>query len=336
MFKVTLQPAGRAFTCLESETILDAAFREGLRLPHGCRSGGCGSCKARLIDGEVDDSKASLSALMDYERAAGMTLLCSCYPITDVEIWLERVEEDDTPPRYLDARVTDLSEIAPSMFLIHLAIESSLGFHAGQYVEVNVPRTEEWRAYSLANPPTARRHLELLVKLVPGGLFSEYLAGSRLKSGDVLSIRGPYGSFAMRPGEQPILFITGGSGLAPVLSMLRELAQTLTARPIRLLYGARARRDLCFVEELLGYEKDFADLKFVPVLSDAKDDADWQGERGMVTETIERWRHGDSVQAYLCGPPLMIDAALPILERLGVPAHEIFYDKFLTRADLAK
>ncbi|HLW72091.1 MAG TPA: 2Fe-2S iron-sulfur cluster-binding protein [Candidatus Binataceae bacterium] len=336
MFKVTLQPAGRSFDCLESETILDAAFREGLRLPHGCRSGGCGSCKARLIEGEVDDSQASLSALMDYERAAGMTLLCSSYPESDVEIWLEHVEEDDTPPRYLDARVIDLAEIASGLFLIHLGIESSLGFRAGQYIEVNVPRTEEWRAYSLANPPTVRRELEILIKLVPGGLFSDYLAASRLKAGDILSIRGPYGNFALRPGEPSLLFITGGSGLAPVLSMLRELAPTETTRPIRLLYGARTRHDLCFVDELRGYEKEFADLKFVPVLSHATDDADWPGERGMVTEAISRWRHGDDLQAYLCGPPAMIDAALPILDRLGVPAHQIFFDKFLTRADLVK
>jgi propane monooxygenase reductase subunit len=333
---VTLQPAGRSFDCLESETILDAAFREGLRLPHGCRSGGCGSCKARLIEGEIDDSKASLSALMDYERAAGMTLLCSCYPASDVEIWLERVEEDETPPRYLDARVSDLSEIAPGLFLIQLALESSLAFRAGQYIEVNVPRTEEWRAYSLANPPTVRRQLEIIIKLVPGGLFSDYLAASRLRAGDLLSVRGPYGNFELRSGEETVLFITGGSGLAPVLSMVRELAQAGTTRPIRLLYGARTRRDLCFVDELRGYEKEFTDLKFIPVLSDANDDADWPGERGMVTEAIARWRHDDAVQAYLCGPPPMIDVALPILEQLGVPAHQIFYDKFLTRADLAK
>ena len=203
----------------------------------------------------------------------------------------------------------------------------------GQYIELNIPRTEHWRAYSRAN--RAGENLELLVKLFLGGLFSEYLRAAKLKRGDVLSIRGPYGSFTIREHQQPILLVAGGSGLAPVLAMLRALANERCSRTIRVLYGARTSRNLCFVDELLGYERNFPDLRFIPVLSEAAADNDWRGETGMVTEVIGRYADA-SFAAYMCGPPVMIDAALPILDRLGVSADAIFFDKFLTRADLAQ
>jgi propane monooxygenase reductase subunit len=334
MFTITIEPAGRQFPCNADETILDAAFREGLRLPHGCRTGGCGACKARIIGGEFDDSRASLSAMMDFERDAGNTLLCSCFPLSDVSVWVEQLEEDVAPPRYLDACVAKQTEPAAGLVGIELALETNFAFMPGQYIEINVPRTEHWRAYSLAN--RVGDPLEILVKLFPGGLFSEYLRAGRLKPGSLLSIRGPYGSFALHPGDVPILFVAGGSGLAPVLAMLRAMAMDANHRSIRLLYGARTQRDLCFVDELRGYEKSFPDMRFIPVLSEAGDDREWRGATGMVTEVIEKCVEGQTHQAYLSGPPAMIDAALPILRHAGIPESETFFDKFLTRADLAK
>jgi propane monooxygenase reductase subunit len=340
MFTVKLLPAEQSFVCAENETILNAAFRVGIQLPHGCRQGGCGSCKARIVEGEVEDSDASTAALMDFERTAGWTLLCSAYPSTDVVVWAEGLEESEAPSRLhnFDVSVTDVSELAPSMILIRLVTDSALQFKAGQYIELKIPKSQEWRAYSLANPPSQPNQLELLVKQTPGGLFSSYLEQRLLENGDPLSLRGPFGNFSLREGADAILFIAGGSGLGPILSMLREMAaqETKPTRRVRLLYGARTRRDLCFVEELRRYETTFADLKFIPVLSEASDDLEWRGDRGLVTEAIERWAEHGKVQAYLCGPPPMIDAGLITLARVGVPDREISFDKFLSKADLLK
>jgi propane monooxygenase reductase subunit len=339
MFTIKLLPAERIFSCAEDETILNAAFRVGIRLPHGCRQGGCGSCKARIVEGEVDDSDASIAALMDFERTSGLTLLCSAYPTSDVVVWSEGLDESEAAaePSDFESSVTGISELAPGIVLIRMTTARALQFKAGQYIELNVPQTGEWRAYSLANPPSQPRQLELLVKLAPGGLFSSYLAQS-LKVGDALRLRGPFGNFCMREGTRTILFIAGGSGLGPVLSMLREMAahEWRPARRVRVLYGARTRKDLCFVDELRGYEMTFADLKFIPVLSEANDDLDWAGDRGFVTEVIECWVEKGNVQAYLCGPPPMIDAGLLALARLGVSEREISFDKFLSKADLLK
>jgi propane monooxygenase reductase component len=340
MYNVTILPAGRRFSCGEDETILEAALREGGLLPYGCREGGCGSCKARIVEGEIDNSEASPHALMDFERANGYGLLCSAYPLTDVAIWSEDWEEQalEGRPRTVEVRVSEISNITVNIVLIRAALASgaTLAFRSGQYVELRIPGTDEWRAYSLANPPAQSDRLELLVRLVPGGMFSEYLLNGRVRSGDSIEVRGAFGNFWLREGMRPLVLIAGSSGLAPILSMLRDMAgKSQLTRPIRLLYGARKRQDLCFVEELHGYESRFADLRFIPVLSEAEDDPDWSGDRGLITEFIERWCEGSRTQAYLCGPPPMIDAALSVLDRVGVPKEQIFFDKFLTKADLA-
>jgi propane monooxygenase reductase subunit len=339
MFTIKLLPTERSFVCAENETILNAAFRVGIRLPHGCRQGGCGSCKARIVEGEVDDPDASTAALMDFERTSGLTLLCSAYPASDVVIWIEGLEEAEGVPQpsEFQAAVTEIIDLAPGIVLVTMTTENPLQFKAGQYIELQVPQTDEWRAYSLANPPSQSNRLELLIKLAPGGLFSSYLAAGRLRQGNRLSVRGPFGNFCMRESARTILFVAGGSGLGPVLSMLREMAasERTPARSVRLLYGARTRKDLCYVEDLRLYEKTFADLKYIPVLSEANDDPDWRGERGFVTGAIAKWAENGNVQAYLCGPPPMIDAGLLELARLGVPETEISFDKFLSKADIS-
>ena len=340
MFTIKLLPAERSFECAENETILNAAFRAGIHLPHGCRQGGCGSCKAKIVEGEVDDSDASIAALMDFERTSGLTLLCSAYPASDVVVWSESLDDSDATPQPSDfeVSVSEVVELAPGIVLIRMTNESALQFKAGQYIELKVPQTDEWRAYSLANPPSLPNQLELLVKIAPGGLFSNYLAHGHLRAGASLSIRGPFGNFCLREGPRTILFIAGGSGLGPVLSMIREMAkrESRPARRVRLLYGARTRKDLCYVDELRGYEKTFADLKFIPVLSEADGDLAWCGDRGFVTEVIKQFTEDGNVQAYLCGPPPMIDAGLVALAQLGVPDREISFDKFLSKADLVR
>jgi propane monooxygenase reductase subunit len=336
---ITLLPFEKQFTCGEDETILAAALRHGINLRYGCKHGGCGTCKALIVEGEVDQSEASTFALMDFEREQGMALLCSAYPLDDIAIELSDYEESELEGGAPIGRF--LAEVAAIEYLTHDIVGLKLGlieperisFKAGQYVDVLVPGTSETRSYSMANPPSRDGEVELIVKLMAGGLFSEYLRG-QLKAGERLTLEGPYGSFHLHESERPALFIAGGSGMAPMLSLLSDMAEKEDRRPVTFFYGARAKRDLFHREELFGLEKLLPRFRFVPALSEPAAADAWQGATGLITEVVAQEvpdAHGR--EAYLCGPSAMIDAAIAVLVRRGVSEHDIHYDKFVTKAD---
>ncbi len=336
---ITLLPFEKQFTCGEDETILAAALRQGINLRYGCKHGGCGSCKALIADGEVDQAEASTFALMDFEREQGMALLCSSYPLSDITIELTDYEESELEAGAPIGRF--LTEVCAIEYLTHDICELKLrliepariSFKAGQYVDVLVPGTTETRSYSMANPPSADGELELIVKLMQGGLFSEYLRG-RLKVGDRLAVEGPYGSFHLRENDRPAIFIAGGSGMAPMLSLVRDMTEKRDPRAVSFFYGARAKRDLFHLEELFGFEKLLPSFRFVPALSEPAADDAWSGATGLITEVVRREvPNAAGMEAYLCGPSAMIDAAVATLRRLGVAEHDIHYDKFVTKAE---
>ncbi|MDE3110933.1 MAG: 2Fe-2S iron-sulfur cluster binding domain-containing protein [Acidobacteriota bacterium] len=336
---ITLLPFEKRFTCGEDETILAAALRQGINLRYGCKHGGCGTCKALIVDGEVDQLEASTFALMDFEREQGMALLCSAYPLGDLAIELSDYEESELEGGSPIGKF--LAEVDAIEYLTHDIVGLKLGlieperisFKAGQYVDVLVPGTSETRSYSMANPPSRDGEVELMVKLMAGGLFSEYLRG-RLKVGDRLTLEGPYGSFHLRENERPALFIAGGSGMAPMLSLLRDMAEQRDRRSVTFFYGARAKRDLFDLDELAGFAKLLPCFRFVPALSEPATRDQWTGATGLITEVVAREvpdAHG--MEAYLCGPSVMIDAAIAVLGGLGVSEHDIHYDKFVTKAE---
>jgi NAD(P)H-flavin reductase len=185
----------------------------------------------------------------------------------------------------------------------------------------------------MANPPSRSHEIELMVKLMANGLFSEYLRG-QLKVGDRLTLKGPYGSFYLRPTARPALLIAGGSGMAPMLSILREMAEQRDPRSVMFFYGARAKRDLFQLEELFGLEKLLPGFRFIPALSEPTAQDDWTGATGLITEVVAREvEDASSMEVYLCGPSAMIDSALVVLAQLGVNEDRIYYDKFVTKAD---
>lgn len=332
---VTLNPFGIEFECGEEETILTAALRQGIGLRYGCKHGGCGTCKAQIADGEVDVEEASGFALMEFERDAGLALLCTAYPLEDVVVDLENYDEAELtaarPIREFDCRVVNAAPIARDIWRLVLTVEAPpFEFDAGQFVEVNVTGTDQWRAYSMANAPSDTGHVELLIKHIPEGRFSTFMADG-LGVGDPVQVRGPFGQFKLSEGFTPIIMVAGGSGMAPALSMLRSLAEQQSEREVVFYYGARTKGDVICESEIAVAAGGLKSFTYIPALSEPERDDDWHGATGLVTEVIDSLPDNlRGSEAYLCGPPPMIDAAIEVLKGKGMFTTRIRYDKFVS------
>jgi propane monooxygenase reductase subunit len=332
---VRLEPVGIEFEVDEDETVLNGAFRQGLMLMHGCKEGQCGACKSFLLEGEVDLDRYSTFALPDYELEEGWTLLCRAHAVEDLEVELINYDEEiltsGVELRTARARVEAIEELTRDIRRLVLKVDDGeMPFRSGQYVDIGIPGTDDSRSFSMANLPNDDGHLEFMIKLYPGGVFSSLLADGALQVGDMLDVTGPYGVFTLRDTERPILFIGGGAGMAPILSLLRFMVEQGVERPAVYYYGAREEQDLFHLEELTALQAMLPGFRFVPALSDSE----WEGETGLITDVVERSEQGlDGVDAYLCGPPPMVDAAQEMLMRLGVDEARIHYDKFTTTAN---
>jgi propane monooxygenase reductase subunit len=338
--KVRLEPVGIEMEVEEGETILNAAFRQGLMLMHGCKEGQCSACKSFLLDGELDMERYSTFALADYEREEGYVLLCRSHAYSDLEIELINYDEDmirsGLPIREARTAVASIETLTHDVRRLVLAVldPPGLEFRAGQYVDVTIPGTEQTRSFSMANSPSDAGRLELIIKLYAGGRFSGLLAEG-LSVGDELGVKGPYGLCTLRPGsERDLVMVGGGAGMAPLLSLLRELADQRSSRRISFYYGARGERDLFCSEELAGLTRSLPGLSYVPALSEPGTGSQWAGEAGLITDVVDR-REGSCAgrEAYLCGPPPMVDAAIALLEAKGVSGTDIHYDKFTVSAE---
>ncbi|WP_281783320.1 NADH:ubiquinone reductase (Na(+)-transporting) subunit F [Sinimarinibacterium flocculans] len=336
---MTLQPFGVSFDCAEGETILGAALRNGVSLRYGCKHGNCGSCKAQIAEGEVDLVDASEVALMQFERDQGLALLCAAVPEEDIVIALsdDYTEEElsSAPPiGEYEATVTALKPLTHDIVQLDLNLVQPdfMRFNAGQYVEINAPGTDAWRAFSMANAPGEPDRVVLMIKLIPGGAVSGWLRdGARV--GDALRLRGPYGQFGIAPGIAPIIMIAGGSGMAPIVSMLNALAEQKTTRPVTFYFGARAVRDLFLGEEIAELGRRLPDFRYIPALSALEPGDEWDGETGLITEVLQREAGSlRGAEAYLCGPPPMIDAAVEVLKAKGMFSTRIRFDKFVSTA----
>jgi propane monooxygenase reductase component len=336
---VRFEPVGIEMEADEDETILHAAFRQGIMLMHGCKEGQCSACKSFLLDGDVDLDKYSTFALPDFEEAEGWTLLCRAHAYSDLEVELINYDEEalhgGTPPRTVRTTVTAIEPLTHDISRLCLTVddEAPFEFKPGQYVDIRVPGgdEDEHRSFSMANLGTEAGELEFMIKRYPGGRFSGLLAEG-LAVGDELEVTGPYGVFTLRSSSpRRIVFIGGGAGMAPILCLLRSMAEAGVERPATFYYGARTATDLFHLEELATLAERLPEFTFVPALSEAADGDGWSGETGLITDVVERLEDDlAEVDAYLCGPPPMVDAAIAMLERLGVPESHIYFDKFTT------
>jgi propane monooxygenase reductase subunit len=333
-YNVRLEPVGIEFEVDEDETVLRGAFRQGLMLMHGCKEGQCAACKSFLLDGEVDLDKYSNFALNDFEKEEGWTLLCRAHAESDLEIELINYDEEilrsGIPEQTEELTVETLEPLTRDIYRMVLDA-TELKFRPGQYVDIHIPDSEHVRSFSMANLPNGK--LEFMIKAYPDGRFSSLLSGGEIVEGKMLSVTGPYGVFTLRrTSDRPLLFIGGGAGMAPILALLRALADEGSERQAVYYYGARTPDDLFHLEELRDLEERLPNFRFVPALSDCGD-ADWDGEQGLITDVVARCEQDLSgVDAYLCGPPPMVDAAIAMLDAQGVPEDRVFYDKFTTTA----
>jgi propane monooxygenase reductase component len=217
---------------------------------------------------------------------------------------------------------------------VRLVEPDEVKFFPGQYMDFTVPGTEESRSFSMANTPHRDGLFEFVIKIYPGGLFSEYLA-EKVQPGDRLAVEAPFGTFTLRESRtSDLVFVGGGAGMAPMLGLLRSMAERGVERKVTFYYGARTQRDLCFTEELAELGARLSDFTYVPALSHAPDDDGWTGERGMITDVVRRRESRlPGVDAYACGPPPMVDAAIATLSALGVKENDIHYDKFTTTGE---
>ena len=337
---VRFEPVGIEIEVGEEQTILRAAFEQGVMLMHGCKEGQCSACKSFVLDGDdIELDRYSTFALPDFEREEGYTLLCRAHAYEDVTIELLHYDEDmirsGLPIQEAVAEVVSKDPVTHDMrhLVLRLVEPGEIKFFPGQYVDIAVPGTEETRSFSMANTNSRDGRLEFVIKVYPDGLFSHFL-DTTLQVGDRLQLSGPYGVFTLREGDDDLVFIGGGAGMAPILSLLRSMAERGLTRKATYYYGARSRRDLCFEDELLALEDTLPGFRYIPALSEAAPDEDWDGETGLITDVVKRHADGLArVHAYVCGPPPMVEAALPLLATLGVPEQRIYYDKFTTTGE---
>jgi propane monooxygenase reductase component len=333
---VRFEPVGIEIEVGEDQTILRAAAEQGIMLMHGCKEGQCASCKSFILDGEdIEHDKYSTFALPDYELEEGYTLLCRAHAYEDVTIELLNYDEEmirsGLPIQQGMAEVVSRDAVTHDMrhLVLRLIEPDDIKFFPGQYMDIKIPGTTVLRSFSMAN--TSSRDgglLEFIIKVYPDGQFSRFLA-DKLAEGDRLELTGPFGVFTLREGDSDLVFVGGGAGLAPILALLRSMAERGIARKATFFYGARTRADLCFEAELRELERTLPDFRYLPALSEAGGDDSWAGETGLITDVVRRHAsdlHG--AHAYVCGPPPMVEAALPLLASLGVEEKRIYYDKF--------
>jgi propane monooxygenase reductase subunit len=337
---VRFEPVGIEIQVEEQQTILRAAFEQGVMLMHGCKEGQCSACKSFVLDGDdIELDRYSTFALPDFEKEEGYTLLCRAHAYEDVTIELLNYDEDmirsGLPIQEAVAEVVSKDAVTHDMrhLVLRLIEPDEVKFFPGQYVDIAVPGTEETRSFSMANTNSRDGRLEFVIKVYPDGLFSHFL-DTTLQVGDRLQLSGPYGVFTLREGDDDLVFIGGGAGMAPILSLLRSMADRGLTRKATYYYGARRRRDLCFEDELRALEDKLPGFRYIPALSEPAPDDDWDGETGLITDIVKRHADGlAGVHAYVCGPPPMVEAALPLLAALGVEEKRIYYDKFTTTGE---
>jgi Na+-transporting NADH:ubiquinone oxidoreductase subunit F len=314
--------------------LLGTLGEENIFVPSACGGKGtCGYCKVTIHEGGGPLLPTERPGLTAEEQAADVRLACQVKVKEDLRIEMPR---EYFLIREYKVRVEKIVDYTPGIKGVTLKIlepEEGITFTPGQYLQVEVPRYElssvpEFRAYSIASDAEDHHRVELFIGKVEGGLVSTYVHDF-LREGEELVARGPFGDFHLIDSEREIVFIAGGTGLAPIVSLLRQMEREGITRKATLYFGARTMADLFYMEELRGFEERLPAFTFVPALSRPKPDSSWTGETGRVTTLIDRdIADNAAVDAHLCGAPPMVKACVEILEQKGIPADNIAYDKF--------
>jgi len=335
--QITIRNSGHKITAQPGDSILQAAIREGLILPYGCRDGACGSCKGKLIEGSVDYGKYASRALSDAERQLGMTLFCQARPLSDVVIEAREVRKaGDIQIRTLPCRVQKMERPIDDVIILHLKLPTNerLQFLAGQYMDIML-KDGTRRSFSMANAPDDDELLQLHVRHVPGGAFTDHVFG-KMKERDILRFEAPLGTFFLREDSvKPVIFVATGTGFAPIKAIIQSALAKAIARPMTLYWGGRRPHDLYMHDLPVRWAVDHSDFKFIPVISEALPEDRWTGRSGFVHHAVmEDFPDLSAHQVYVCGVPVMVDAArLDFTTRCALPENEFYADSFTTAAD---
>ena len=331
-YQVTVQPSGRQFEAEADETLLDAALRQGLTMPYGCKDGACGACKGKVLSGTVDHGKGQ--ALSEDEKSTGLALYCCARATSDLSIECKQLRSaHDIPVKTLPGRIEKLERLAPDVIEIHLRLPTSeqLDFLAGQYIDILLKDGRK-RSFSLANAPQDNKLLQLHIRHVPGGVFTEQVFSS-MKVRDILRFNGPHGGFFLREdppdANLPVILLAGGTGFAPMKAIIEDLIAKGSQRPIILYWGARKRVDLYQHELAAAWAATLPCLQYIPVLSEPEGE-DWNGRSGLVHQAVMAdFPDLSGHQVYACGSPVMIDAARrDFVEQCKLPEDAFFADAF--------
>ena len=331
-YKVTVKPSGHEFWVEAGKTILDAALGEGnCLLPYGCRNGTCGTCMGKILAGEVTYGDTVLTGISAHEQAEGNALLCQAMPRSDLIVEAREINATQCiTPRTLPCRVVGMQKLAPDVMRLYLKLPASerLQFLAGQYISFLL-RDGRRRDFSLATPPHADEYLEIHVRRVPGGRFTDFVF-SDLREKAILRLQGPLGSFFLREDSlRPIIMVAGGTGFAPIKSMLEHAFYIGITRPIHLYWGARARRDLYQHELAETWAEKHANFRYTPVLSEPHPEDHWEGRVGLVHQAAATdYPDMSPHEVYMSGPPPMIEAGKAAFSAQGLPREHLYYDSF--------
>ncbi len=337
--RIKFEPVDIEMEVGEDEKILDAAFRQGIHLMHGCREGQCSACKSYVLEGEIQMGRYSTFACNDAEVDEGYVLLCRSHAFSDCTIELLNFDEDEllggVPIQDVQTRVTAIEAMTRDIVSLRLtAVEpATYDFKPGQYADIKIPGTDEHRSFSMASTQSTPGEVEFLIKKYPGGRFAALLDDG-LALGDRVDLTGPYGSFTLKDAHVlPVVCIGGGAGMAPILSLLKHLNETGSTRPVRFYYGARTPDDVFYVDLITTLGEKLRDFEFTVCLSESMPEdptsLGFRAEAGNVTDVVARHEEAlAKAEVYLCGPPPMVDAALVFLDQQGVPADQVFYDSF--------
>jgi CDP-4-dehydro-6-deoxyglucose reductase, E3 len=330
--QITIKPSEHAFACDDGETVLAAAMRADLMIPYGCRNGACGTCKGRILDGEVDYGAHQAGTLTDVEKAEGFALFCVAKPKTSLVIEVREVRRaGDIPIRKLPCRVEKIDKVAPDVAIVSLKLPANerLQYLAGQYLDLLL-KDGRRRSFSIATAPDDDALLELHVRHVPGGYFSGALF-NEYKGREILRFEGPLGTFYLREeSDKPLVFVAGGTGFAPIKAIIEHALHHELQRPMVLYWGVRSLRDLYLPDLPAHWQAKHREFRFIPVLSDPLVEDRWPGRTGLVHKAVMAdFSDLSGYQIYACGGPAMIDAAKrAFTSERGLPAEDFFADSF--------
>ena len=341
-FKVIVQPSNHQFTVEPGQTVVDAAMAVDIILPYSCRTGACSSCKGQVVSGTFEAGSSPAQVLSPEELAAGYTLFCQAKPTSDLVIEVNDVRmAGDIQVRKMPSRVMGLERLRDDVMIIDLQLPPSEPFryYPGQYIEF-ILKDGQRRSYSMASAPAENNRVELHIRHMPGGVFTDHVFGAgdtAMKVREVLRLEGPLGSFFLREdSEKPIVFLASGTGFAPVKAMVEYMIATGCQRQAALYWGGRRPADLYLSELAQSWESVLPGFKYIPVVSDAQPEDQWSGRSGFVHHAVQADIPDLSgYEVYACGVPVMVESARrDFIRDNGLPEAAFFADAFTSKADL--